>query len=164
MGHRSKTRRALKWGGAVTCGLFLLSYLATFVWYFQWEGRSCYVDVRSGWASFEDDVSWPSTGRGFDAGWNFNTASPYFRMWAKYASAAGSGPVRTVGPFLGRGLVAPLWPALLACVLLIGVPAACLAWRDRPRPGYCSRCGYNLTGNITGRCPECGHVAEGAER
>ncbi len=24
------------------------------------------------------------------------------------------------------------------------------------KPGHCPRCGYNLTGNITGRCPECG--------
>jgi hypothetical protein len=26
------------------------------------------------------------------------------------------------------------------------------------RPAYCTRCGYNLTGNVSGRCAECGTV------
>ena len=29
-------------------------------------------------------------------------------------------------------------------------------WRRRHRPGYCSACGYNLLGNTSGTCPECG--------
>ena len=28
--------------------------------------------------------------------------------------------------------------------------------RRRPKPGCCSSCGYDLTGNVSGRCPECG--------
>ncbi len=32
---------------------------------------------------------------------------------------------------------------------------ALLRSRARPQSGHC-RCGYDLTGNITGRCPECG--------
>ncbi len=30
--------------------------------------------------------------------------------------------------------------------------------RRRLRLGHCSSCGYSLTGNMTGRCPECGSV------
>lgn len=28
--------------------------------------------------------------------------------------------------------------------------------RHRVKPGHCSKCGYDLTGNISGVCPECG--------
>ena len=30
-------------------------------------------------------------------------------------------------------------------------------WRRR-RKGLCLKCGYDLTGNVTGRCPECGEA------
>ncbi len=53
-----------------------------------------------------------------------------------------------------RSLVIPLW--LLFLFTFPG--AAFLWWLDRRRipPGHCRNCGYNLTGNVSGRCPECG--------
>ena len=56
----------------------------------------------------------------------------------------------------GKYIIMPLWLPLL----VIGVPTAKLWWRDRlmPRPTECCQeCGYNLTGNVSGRCPECGN-------
>ncbi len=46
----------------------------------------------------------------------------------------------------------PLWSLFLAGVL----PTLILWFRDRPRKGHCRHCGYNLTGNLSGRCPKCG--------
>jgi hypothetical protein len=47
----------------------------------------------------------------------------------------------------------PLWPAIGPIVLYSGV----LWWRDRrPPKGHCQNCRYNLTGNVSGICPECG--------
>jgi hypothetical protein len=48
----------------------------------------------------------------------------------------------------------PLWMPL--AVLLL--PTLWLWYRDRRRipPGHCQTCAYNLTGNVSGRCPECG--------
>lgn len=41
--------------------------------------------------------------------------------------------------------------------LLLAIPTAFLWYHDRRfPPGQCRRCGYNLTGNVSGRCPECG--------
>ena len=38
------------------------------------------------------------------------------------------------------------------------IPALIVFWWTTPRPvpGHCRSCGYNLTGNVSGVCPECG--------
>ena len=46
----------------------------------------------------------------------------------------------------------PLWMPLAVASL----PTAIFWYRDRqPRKGHCQSCGYNLTGNESGVCPEC---------
>ncbi len=63
---------------------------------------------------------------------------------------------RPIGLFNGYtwyGLL-PLWiPCLIvtACTVVL--------WyleHHRTLPGHCQKCGYNLTGNMSGICPECG--------
>ena len=51
------------------------------------------------------------------------------------------------------GCVCPFW-----LPLLISTSAAVLLWRSGRRvpEGHCPKCGYDLTGNLSGRCPECG--------
>lgn len=48
----------------------------------------------------------------------------------------------------------PLWIPFLAVI----VCTALWWWRDRRRipAGHCLKCGYDLTGNVSGVCPECG--------
>jgi hypothetical protein len=49
----------------------------------------------------------------------------------------------------------PFW----LLVLPFAVPTAISFWRDRRRhapPHCCQSCGYDLTGNTSGVCPECG--------
>ena len=51
-------------------------------------------------------------------------------------------------------VIVPLWIGFT----IVAIPTAFLWWRDRGRirPGHCQHCGYDLTGNVSGRCPECG--------
>lgn len=51
---------------------------------------------------------------------------------------------------------------------LLNLVALWLFWREwrkpKSRPGYCNTCGYNLTGNTSGVCPECGSTICGDVR
>ena len=75
----------------------------------------------------------------------------YYHSDRKYVSTP---PVRYwIWGFRVIGL--RLWLPAVAAAL---PPAFWLAHRlrRRPPPGLCRRCGYNLTGNVSGNCPECG--------
>jgi len=57
---------------------------------------------------------------------------------------------------VGVSLIVPIW--------MLFLPAGCFTvwlWRRdrRPPKGHCQACGYNLTGNTSGICPECGEPA-----
>ncbi|GMU80304.1 MAG: hypothetical protein AMXMBFR47_01750 [Planctomycetota bacterium] len=51
-----------------------------------------------------------------------------------------------------HSVVVPLWPVALACLILV------LRARRRTESLHpkCGSCGYDITGNFSGRCPECG--------
>lgn len=52
--------------------------------------------------------------------------------------------------------VPPLLPIILLGLLPIGALLQASKRRLRIRKGLCVRCGYDLTGNVSGICPECG--------
>ena len=49
----------------------------------------------------------------------------------------------------------PMW---LPALMFAAPPVARFLRRRRHRPGFCRRCGYDLTGNVSGVCPECGNT------
>ena len=53
-----------------------------------------------------------------------------------------------------KKLILPCWIPFV----VLAIPTALLWHRDRRAhpPGHCQTCGYHLTGNVSGRCPECG--------
>ncbi|HUU97923.1 MAG TPA: hypothetical protein VM487_19475 [Phycisphaerae bacterium] len=54
-------------------------------------------------------------------------------------------------------VVLPLWIPVVA----LAIPTTFLWWRDRRVAiAHCQSCGYDLTGNVSGVCPECGMRVE----
>lgn len=79
----------------------------------------------------------------------FGFKEPRMRWWFEWVGTPAAGRVQI-----------PLWALLLPATLGVVI----LRRRGRVRPGACRLCGYDLTGNVTGRCPECGVSAcDGAE-
>ena len=57
----------------------------------------------------------------------------------------------------------PLWiPLVITAVPVAIMIARARRQHQRKVTGCCLRCGYNLTGNISGVCPECGEPISGA--
>lgn len=86
---------------------------------------------------------------------------------SKYHERSGYLPfLVNVMPYGGPGfsLFIPYWLTIVTETLI----GACLpAWmlHRRVREGLCVRCGYNLTGNVSGVCPECGvQVPDGSTK
>ncbi len=69
----------------------------------------------------------------------------------------------TVSPDGQSSLILAAVSAALFGSLLAGV--GFLRWLSRSSgPGRCRKCDYNLTGNVSGTCPECGTAVEYCRR
>lgn len=66
------------------------------------------------------------------------------------AARVGSYPLTEIGL-----VVYHVWAAAVVAVVVYGV----LSRRGVDSETCCRACGYDLTGNLSGRCPECGSAA-----
>jgi hypothetical protein len=141
---RSRFRRAVKWGGLVCCSLLAAAWTLSLFWSVCWwiKGASCTLVLVDGAlyrGLFPPDsgITWSisPTGRVDICRW------PELHFWPRFGGI-------------------PLWIPFV----IIAVPTG-LAWRAarrRIRPGCCRECGYDLTGNVSGVCPECATPARDA--
>jgi hypothetical protein len=60
-------------------------------------------------------------------------------------------------PELVIGVIAVMTGGSIGVIMLCSKVAE---WRARPKEPRCHECGYNLTGNLSGVCPECGKAVE----
>ncbi|HUU97653.1 MAG TPA: hypothetical protein VM487_18105 [Phycisphaerae bacterium] len=146
----------LKWIGTVICVLVLAAWgLSTGrVWskefYVEYVGNSNYVMLMQGAIHWYDGVN-PSAQKRWavhsvpalvTGGWPWSQRFGF--MW----------PMIGQNPGQARLVYIPLWLPFL----IVTIPTAFLWLFDRRRfpPGHCQKCGYDLTANVSGRCPECG--------
>jgi len=148
----SRLRRVLKWSGLILCGLCLLGYPASYgrlvgVWA---AGPSIFpgIGVGQGLLHVAIPTDWRAV-KDIWFSWQEVPPPPLYGSW--FDCYWGSGALQ---------LACPLWCVFLA----LAIPTAWLWRRDskaRHPPGHCRNCGYNLTGNVSGICPECETPVEG---
>ena len=153
MRRRFPIRRVLKWVGLVTCVGLFTAWVASPWFPVSYNTGRVFIGAYAG---------------GIDVKLSTKPSLPPYLGW--------SGPSKPL-KFLGfRGLPSvsryravqavdvqtvyvPLWIPLL----LLGLPTAILWHRDRrPPKGHCQNCGYGLTANDSGVCPECGEPTASA--
>ena len=157
MARRSRVRRIAKWAG--TC----LSFLILAIWGLSYaeQGRvfwaigRCYVAIGNGGVG----LYWwlPDSTPPHHAS---NEDLAFVSCQLELIAARGWRPTLERGTW-GGGVYSRLWMP----TMLFAIPTAVLWIIDRRRipPGHCRTCGYNLTGNLSGRCPECGSAASAAD-
>ena len=144
-----------KWVGMICCILILAAWFSTIplfgkprlsvIWHNE---HSLYSLGFGGVTRACFPASTPPFPRGLTCRWLTETP-PASRGWGGH----GFRWIYRSSSFI-KSLDIPLWIFLLP----VGVATLMLWGRDRKhhKPGHCRKCGYNLTGNESGLCPECG--------
>ena len=146
---RSRTRRVLRRVGAAWTVLLAVVWCVTLFWGGAYIGFTKTITVSSGVVAFLVYTNDP----GDYVGWvGYRNRDVELRWWPSYADSTSP----AAGVFLRqrrRRLIVPLWIPFL----LTAIPTIMLWRRDRGRlAGHCRKCEYDLTGNVTGVCSECG--------
>ena len=141
----SRLRRWMKWVGLVGCAVIVVAWVVNIRWTIGYSVGK--LDFRLG------------AGR---IGYDFGVRPiPIRRSPGLDIRPFGGGYWRRCHYWVmfhslrqwGYSVRLPLWMPLVA----LAIPTAILWYRDRqPKPGHCQQCGYDLTGNESGVCPECG--------
>jgi len=159
MRERPRLRRAAKWIGSSICIAILVAFGLSLGYGVSWSSKSVpiqtSVQVYGGRALlhvFDRSKLRPQDLHG-PTGWTFGShwKDPIQLQWLRPGIATGA-----AGGLIRLGVNVPFWLPLL----IVALPTAYLWHRDRRiPPGHCPHCGYDLTGNVSGVCPECGAEA-----
>jgi hypothetical protein len=146
--RRRRIRRVLKWGGLVLSLIIAAMWVASVYVAIAYEpggSKPTSILISQGCLARFWLEPWPWE-HVAGAGWTLLAGNGWSVLYW-WPDIQNPDPFATVAWL-------PLWIPFAA----LAIPTAVLFWRDRRRipPGHCQRCGYDLTGNVSGVCPECG--------
>jgi len=172
MARLGRKGRILKWAGVVASLILGLPWGLSQIWTFQysrewWEpigdgpdGLPVYIRLSLGDGTVHCRHGWGPEGTHWSVSWNqwplgiLLRPSEWVPQFERQKSSGRKGAYET-------NVVLPLF-----LPFMIVASMTWIVWyrdRHRIRPGHCRNCGYSLTGNLSGVCPECGEkVAEQA--
>jgi hypothetical protein len=145
------------------------AYLRTSTWMFalfSGKGGVGVSEAHSAYA-YDDEASWRRVVES-EPTWGRMSHRPFPAVYPRWTPGerewSGAGFQWTRIERLGadswsiqRSVVVPYWlPCLLAGLAPAAWGRARLVRSRRARRGLCLSCGYDLTGNASGTCPECG--------
>ncbi len=147
---------------AIVTGLILL---ACGPWMLVYRQGNLIVGFGAGVIGYANALEW---GWGFGNWLDVAPSTPPPGVYVVFCSPFGQmsrslplGAMAFAGP--RDRVVTAEFPLLLPA--LVGTWATIWLWRgDRWRAGACQNCGYDQTGNTSGRCPECGANIAGGKR
>ena len=154
-----------KWVGTAQCVLILVALVFNGWWHisYGWETPRSFSRVGLSFGRFDIERCWKVHSWDDYPDWvSFRHLSPGWDSWHRSRPGLPEPFVRLEkGPGHFR-LALPLWIPLLALI----IPTLLLWRRERRRAGsgFCLRCDYDLTGNVTGACPECGTAITDVQR
>ena len=148
-----KKRGALRRIGSIVSAVLFLLWMASGAYGVSLYYRALFVvDLFNGTFRIDHSLEDVRANWGPGVSWDFYESDGYSLDWsfphtADYVQS-------TIGRW--KDINIPLWFPFL----LVAVPTA-WSWRRSRYPfGFCQACGYDLTGNVSGRCPECGRAIE----
>ena len=167
MPKRSRFRRVLKWTGVVMCAVILIAWGVSLRWCIIGINSQYTISIDNGYLTLGVSTRDPGVPKVSDI-YYLPIYAPWHLVRIEPIMSLGFGLPRTLtvvefvdvgAPVLKalqyKGLRVPFWLLLLTVM----IPLALCIRRDRrssPTSGHCPACGYNLTGNLSGICPECG--------
>lgn len=145
-------RRAIKWFATLAAFVIAAAFVATLVSHTTLQSRYGHTLTLARGALW---VTWGQRLNAIDI-----TRIPFMTMNIEPTPAGGKPLVWAAEFDLFRTpgyLTLPLWAPFAILALL-----AIALWRREHLAGHCRDCGYDLTGNTSGVCPECGRPTPAA--
>ena len=152
----SRFWRAVMWSGTGACALAAVAWLLSLWFRYSWAStdQRTFLSFALGQMSVLRLDRRPDVPLQIENGFTFSGWFPQLTREHLGLVLPSAGP--TFGPVSGFWCV-PVWVVLLALLVPTGI--GWIRSRRHP-PGRCQGCGYNLTGNESGTCPECGAVVD----